>query len=220
MVQFVGARGSACGRVYGRRAPSWASCRRLPFGFDGLVVRSMEWMADIPFNAVIRPDWDEITRRAGYGLGPVTGWELQRALRALPYGVRVGWEMIDPIISHALEQAPAGVIDASARGALRLVRPPVELIGVYAVSAHPEHLHEVAWLLKSAPTGLVLTRHPPQLSETAARAERYGAGLALRQHGRFQVLCSPVSRTRPSFNRARLLEALYGWWRYGIRPYA
>jgi hypothetical protein len=186
-------------------------CEEAPFGFTGIVMRSVSW-AGTRFRAVIRPEWGEIDRRARYGLGAITDYRLLCALSTLPHDVEVPWQTIDPVIAAILDCAPAGVVDASAQGVRLLLRPAVELTGVYTVSKDRHALDRVGMLANEAPAGLVLRQRPPGLDKALARAVRFGLGLGLLNGGQLHVLAWPIRRPRPSLNRSRLLEAIYARW--------
>ncbi|MGH3922300.1 MAG: hypothetical protein ACRDTT_05435 [Pseudonocardiaceae bacterium] len=201
----------AARRSRNSHAHAFLGCEEAPFGFAGIVMRSVSW-AGTRFCAVICPEWEEIDRRAQHGLGAITDYRLLCALSTLPHDIEVPWQAIDPVMAAILDCAPAGVVDASAQGVRLLLRPAVKLTGVYTVSKDRHALDRVGMLANEAPAGLVLRQRPPGLDKALARAVRFGLGLGLLDEGELHVLAWPIRRPRPSLNRSRLLEAIYARW--------
>jgi hypothetical protein len=185
-----------------------------PFGFHGIVVPAISW-AGTRFNAIVRPNWDEISRRKRYGLGPITDHALLEALASLPMDTEISWEAIDPIVAAFLDSAPEGILEASDTTIRVDLQPPLELVGVFTVSRHWRALDQVGVLVTTAPTGVVLRHRPHRFDEAISRAHRFGVGLALLRPGRTEILTWPARRMRPSPSRRRLLEILFKRWRYG-----
>ena len=186
----------------------------LPFSFVGAPIRSFDW-AGARFNAVIRPNHREIDRRHAVGLTAVTDVSVLRACTWLPVGMKVSWDVVDPVAAAILDCAPPGVIQRSPLWVRRVLAPPVSLVGIYLVARSWRDLGRVGFMSFAAPTGIVSTRRPRDLEGAKRLAERAGLGLSIKREDCEEIVTMPKYRTRPTLVRDLLIERLFATWLQG-----
>lgn len=184
---------------------------RLPFAFEGQLATGVRW-AGTRFDAVVRPDWEEIERRREASLGAVLDFQLLQALSLLSGQTPLPWDQVDPIVAAVLDCAPPGTIEATSDQVQLLLRPPVELVGVFTISDHWHAMKQVGVLARTAPTGIVVRGYPDRLDEGIALANRFGLGLALLEDHEPIPVVAPTTTAYHTMGRRRIVEVVFKRW--------
>jgi hypothetical protein len=194
-----------------------ATAAAAALGFGGEIAAGLRF-AGVRVDALVRPDEQELTRRAMVSLGVLDDhYHLMEALAALPLGEPVPWTDLDLRGRLELDVAPPGVVRATSTHVERVWRPAVQVTGVIAVTSDwRQGIDRVGLLGGHAPGGIVLLRPPRRTGPLLARAGRFGLGVvALDQRGRWELLrpATPIHRIDPGARHWRFLEAAYAAWR-------
>lgn len=193
------------------RAALAAGPEPLPWLQQWTPVRSVTW-AGSSFHALAVPDWNEIDRRRSVGLGAVTDYPTLKAVSALPLGVEIPWQLLDPIVAGYIAGLPPGLVDASGNGVISLLHPPFHRLILVKVTGHLHDMGSIGLLARDVPTVVVL-RHRPRDPELALEwAEQCGLGLGYLRHGQVVDLVGPAEPPGDGLRRTRLLEVVFRRW--------
>jgi hypothetical protein len=187
-------------------------------GFDGVLVEHVQF-AGLRFDAVVRPDRTEVTRRASVRLGPVLDRDVLEALFTLPFMGNIPIRELDPIVAAFLTAAPPGIVDIQGSRIERLWRPAVSVAGVVVSHTSWQRGLEAASLFApDAPRALHLRVRPRALLRARQDAEELGIGLVLGVGDEEPEIVVPPSLTRrgaPSPRHWRFLETVFATWKAG-----
>ncbi len=126
--------------------------------FGGVVVKGLETFGQ-HVDLSVRLVNEEVERRRDAAMGAVLDASMLRFVSALPYGIRLPVDLLDPLGRLALGEATAaGLIHQAVDEFVVVVRPPVEPIGLVMHALDWDDIVAVSFLRTHAPRAVIVGR--------------------------------------------------------------
>lgn len=182
-----------------------------PFGFEGDLVRGVNW-AGCRFDALVRPDFAEVDRRRSAGLGAVVDYGLMEALAALPLGCAINRSALHRDTSDRLQSAPPGIVEFDGDSITNVLEAPCQLVALVKRVPHWREVGTFSVFASQVPCLLVVPHHPRDADVAAERLGRAGLGLVSATAKGTTAIAEPRSQFRLGLSRRCLLERVFGYW--------